>query len=211
MPTICRQNSERISVADAKRLILDALPLELGAARFFGKPGPDGEPIWDFDSVVQVPAAEAHAPYLDSGFLALCKGLGFEPHLMFSPAIGGYSANPKQDDSYMLTHAQFVKLAECYSLTVEVEPASPAPEQETATPAPVPKETPDERRTRWLAMFEAEEKQEKRGALQRLADSEGVDRANMKKDIDKAMTKRDTQRRAGGWTSQLVQDGKRPR
>ena len=84
-----------------------------------------------------------------------------------------------------------------------------AAEPQAATPAPVAKETPAERRARWLDMFEAEEKREKRGALQRLANSEGVDRSNMGKDIAKARAERDTQRRAGGWASQLVQDGKR--
>lgn len=83
------------------------------------------------------------------------------------------------------------------------------PQAETPNAAPVAVETPQERRARWLDMFEAEEKREKRGALQRLANSEGVDRSNMGKDIAKARAERDTQRRAGGWASQLVQDGKR--
>lgn len=88
------------------------------------------------------------------------------------------------------------------------------PLNEAATPAePAPvlptKETPSERRVRWLAMFEKEERREKRGALQRLADREGVDRSNMSKDIAKAREERDTQRRAGTWAAQLVQNGKR--
>ena len=88
-------------------------------------------------------------------------------------------------------------------------PATPAPAP--AEPAPVlpAKETPSERRVRWLAMFEKEERREKRGALQRLADREGVDRSNMSKDIAKAREERDTQRRAGTWAAQLVQNGKR--
>jgi hypothetical protein len=77
--------------------------------------------------------------------------------------------------------------------------------------APEVKEKPQDRRARWLVMFEEEEARAPRGALQRLADREGVDRSNMKKDIDKARAARDTERRAGGWASQLVQDGKRAR
>ena len=88
------------------------------------------------------------------------------------------------------------------------------PLNEAATPAePTPvlptKETPSERRVRWLAMFEEEEQRARRGALQRLADREGVDRSNMGKDIAKARKERDTQRRAGTWAAQLVQNGKR--
>ena len=47
------------------------------------------------------------------------------------------------------------------------------------SPAPVVVETVEQRRARYLAMFEAEEKREKRGALQRVADSEGVDRSDL--------------------------------
>lgn len=86
-----------------------------------------------------------------------------------------------------------------------------AEQPQAAAPAPVVAETPQERRARWLAMFEEEEARAPRGALQRLADREGVDRSNMSKDIDKARAARDEKRRAGGWASQLVQDGKRAR
>ena len=92
-----------------------------------------------------------------------------------------------------------------------LQPLAAEPQAETPRPAPEVKETPDERRARWLAMFEAEEKREKRGALQRVADSEGVDRSNMSKDIAKARAARNERNRAGMWTAQLVQDGKRKR
>lgn len=88
---------------------------------------------------------------------------------------------------------------------------TPAPVAPSASNAPVVAETVAQRRARWLDMLEAEEKREKRGALTRLAKSEGVDRANMSKDIGKARAARDTENRAGAWTSQLVQDGKRQR
>ena len=87
--------------------------------------------------------------------------------------------------------------------------AQPQAEAQTPSAAPEVKEAPHERRARWLDMFEAEEKREKRGALQRVADSEGVDRSNMSKDIAKARAARNERNRAGMWTAQLVQDGKR--
>lgn len=81
--------------------------------------------------------------------------------------------------------------------------AQPAPAQ--TTPAPVEAETTAQRRIRYLELFEAEERNGKRGALTRLAAREGVDRANMKKDIDKARGTRTAQTRAGAsWGSQLV-------
>lgn len=121
MPTIFRASAERLTVAEAKQLILGALPPEHGGGRIFGSAGPDGEPVWDFESLALVAAAEAHAPYLDRDFLDLCKSLGFEPHMMYSPAIAGYSGSPAHDNSYMLTHAQLVKLAESYSLEVKID------------------------------------------------------------------------------------------
>ena len=89
--------------------------------------------------------------------------------------------------------------------------AEPQAEAQAPSAAPEVKEAPHERRARWLDMFEAEKKREKRGALQRVADREGVDRSNMSKGIYKARAERGTERRAGGWASQLVQDGKRKR
>jgi hypothetical protein len=79
----------------------------------------------------------------------------------------------------------------------------------TPSPTPLVAEPVEQRRARYLAMFEAEEKREKRGALQRVADLEGVDRSNMRKDIDKARDARTKQSRDGLFVSQLVQDGKR--
>lgn len=86
---------------------------------------------------------------------------------------------------------------------------SPAPSPDEPAPVLPAKETPSERRARWLAMFEEEERREKRGALQRLADREGVDRSNMGKDIAKARAAREAQKQAGKWAAQLVQNGKR--
>lgn len=71
-------------------------------------------------------------------------------------------------------------------------------------------ETVQQRRDRYLELFEAEEKHCKRGALTRIASREGVDRSNMKKDIEKARLARDEQTRAGYfWGTQLTQGGKR--
>lgn len=87
---------------------------------------------------------------------------------------------------------------------------APTPVEQPQNEAAAPVEaTPAERRARWLSMFEEEEKHAKRGALQRLADREGVDRSNMGKAIAKARKERDAQRRVGSWDAQLVQDGKR--
>lgn len=101
---------------------------------------------------------------------------------------------------------ELVQMAETKTApTLMPEPHATAP-----SPATVVSEPVEQRRARYLTLFEMEEKREKRGALQRVADSEGVDRSNMSKDINKARDTRDAQKRAGGgWGSQLVQGGKR--
>ena len=75
--------------------------------------------------------------------------------------------------------------------------------------APVGTETAEQRRFRYLVMFEKEQGQGMRGALQRVADREGVDRSNMMKDINKARAILAEQKRAGLFASQMVQDCKR--
>lgn len=73
-------------------------------------------------------------------------------------------------------------------------------------------ETAAQRRHRYLDLVEAEGKRSgDHGALQRVADSLGVDRANMGRVVRKAREEREDTRRAGkSWgLSQLVQAGKR--
>ena len=75
-------------------------------------------------------------------------------------------------------------------------------------PASTEPETVAQRHARRLKMFEAEEKRQPYGSLQRLANAEGVDRSNLQKDLKKARKARDEQNRAGTWTGQLVRRGK---
>lgn len=82
-------------------------------------------------------------------------------------------------------------------------------EPQDAPPAPVVAESAEQRRARWLVMYEDEAKYQTRGAYSRLAKREGEDPANMRKDIVKARDARDAEKRAGVWTAQLVKDGKR--
>ena len=110
-------------------------------------------------------------------------------------AIFEYAAYlPEREAAALLGLVQTIAQTEPQAAPVEGAPAS---------------ETPEQRRARWLAMLEVEEKREKRGALQRVADREGVDRSNMRKDIEKARAIRTEQNQAGFFVSQLVQNGKR--
>lgn len=182
------------------------------------------------------PARPASKPGRKVGNLHRLAGVSFEGHLKGCGLTELFSADDDKDKKVRLqaqyVHvlsnriealknsvtpelaerlAHFEQLTRALSLgdTNPTEAPRLAADPEPAKPAPVVAETVAQRRVRWLDMYEAEEKREKRGALQRLADSENVDRSNMKKDIEKARVARDTERRAGTWTSQMVQDGKR--
>ena len=82
--------------------------------------------------------------------------------------------------------------------------------QSDATPAPMVAETTEQRRARWLDWYGKGE----RGAVQRVYQRElllnpKADRSFIGKQIDIAKSERAAVTRSGGWTSQLVQDGKR--
>lgn len=82
-------------------------------------------------------------------------------------------------------------------------------EPEPVVEAPA-SETPEQRRARWLEWYGKGE----RGAKQRVFEREKLlnpkaDRSYIGKQIEKAKTELAEKKRGGGWTSQLVQDGKR--
>lgn len=122
-------------------------------------------------------------------------------------------AKHHQDISKAVVHLTENTVTTSRAETLPSGDADGAPTQGAATPAAKAqsKETPKTRRERWLAMYEAEAKRKKHGALQRVADSEGVDRSNMGKDIAKAREARDEEKRSGSWASHLVKDGRRAR
>lgn len=102
-------------------------------------------------------------------------------------------------------------------LTDEVlaEVIDAAPVSAPALPAKAaPVESVKQRRHRLLQWLTEEELIAKRGALARVFEREKkknprVDRSNLGKDIAKARTAIAMEKKAGSWTSQLVQDGKR--
>ncbi|MDM7950084.1 hypothetical protein [Hydrogenophaga sp.] len=220
MNVICLDGRLRISLEEARLSIAAALPVE-GGVDMYGALLPDGTPDWEGPlEVVHNPHARRGEAYLEADFPALLAELEIVPRMIRRPTWKDFGPG-KPLAEYSITRVEFSKLAECYGLSVIVEApeqaspaqsaAEPAPLAPSASDAPVVAETVAQRRARWLDMFEAEEKRAKRGALTRLAKSEGVDRANMRKDINRAQTARDTEKRAGPWASQLVQGGKRPR
>ncbi len=142
MATIYRADTGRLTVAEAKQLMIDALPDDLpGYASFRGEMNSAGEVDWDIDNPTHATFREASKFRLDNQFPDLCKSLGFEPHLSIDPTANGYRLREDDDRDYMITHAQFVKLADKYSLSVEIgdapEQADPKPQAGTVEAAPM--------------------------------------------------------------------------
>lgn len=134
MTTIYRDNTDRLSVADAKRLILDAVPLEK-AVEVYAQVDDQGNINWDGNVECLInEKANIPASHLDHDFLATCNDLSIRPRMKYRPVITDYAGNVSQDGYYTITHDEFVRLAELFGLLVRVETT---PEPQDATPAPV--------------------------------------------------------------------------
>lgn len=208
MKTIYKGSTDTLTIGETKRLIIGAMPLELAAPVFatFNEQ-------WEIEdgslTVGELHETCIYAEFIDGDFLAICQQQGITPRHKYRPRFTDYSGAAEQDGNYTITHDEFVKLASLYGATVEIG-AAPAKDTE----APAPKETVEQRRARYLAMFTEEERINKRGALQRVTEREkkqnpNADRSNIGKDIEKARGTAKAQKQANGWTSQLVHDGKK--
>jgi hypothetical protein len=132
MTVIYKKDTGRITVGEAKRLIVAAMPDDGPSWMTFYATsiGPDGEPEWDIDNPTPQSHREASETALNNRFPDLCKQLGFEPRLSYDPTTKGYRPTDSYDRFYMITHAQFLLIAAEYGLTVEigVEPSGQAPQ-----------------------------------------------------------------------------------
>ena len=136
MTTIYRENAARLSVADAKRLILDAVPLEK-AYNVYAKEDDEGNIEWEGEiKVVLDEKANIQASDLDNDFLATCDALSIRPRMKYRPVLQNYSGNVLQDVIYTIAHDEFVRLAESFCLLVEMGKA-PEPQVITTNSAPL--------------------------------------------------------------------------
>lgn len=133
MTTIYRDNADRLSVSDAKRLILEALPPET-SGEVYARVDENGE--IDFEGPVElreVHGVQIYAGFIDRDFLPICEQLSIRPRMKYRPVFTDYNGDVSQDDTYTITHDEFVSLAELFGLLAL---AGKAPEQ-TAAPAPM--------------------------------------------------------------------------
>lgn len=123
MTTIYRKSADWLTVSEAKRLLIDALPTQ-DAVDFFVMP--DGS-----IKVERNQESKLGAPFVDGDFIGACEKIGIKPRMTHRPAITDYKATDYDDVIYSITHEEFVRYAELHGVSVEVE--QPA---QVARPAP---------------------------------------------------------------------------
>ena len=123
MTVIYRQNAGRVSVADAKRLIADALPPE-PAVNLYEAPDGTIEPRWVED-------AGFSKARIDATFMGACEKRQITPRHLHEPTLTDYSGPGLADVLYTITHDEFAHLAGLYEFAVNVSvppSAEPVPE-----------------------------------------------------------------------------------
>lgn len=143
MTTIYRTQTNRITIAEAKSLILGNLPAERYGA-IYAQVTPDGEIDFHgpFD-VIEETGVRATS-FIDRDFQEVCNVLNIIPVMRIRPAITGFPDTKTMDGEYNISHDEFVRLSERYGLVVEIGEAPPTQveKQETATPAPAMPQVP---------------------------------------------------------------------
>ena len=141
MTTIYRKSADWLTVSEAKRLLIDALPTQ-DAVDFFVMP--DGS-----IKVERNQESKLGATFVDGDFIDACEKVGIKPRMTHRPAITDYKATGYDDVIYSITHEEFVRYAELHGVSVEVE--QPAQVAQPAPAAQVEPEVPDpERRLKRL-------------------------------------------------------------
>ena len=118
MTTIRTANNGRLTIAEAKRLILDNSPRE-SFAQVYRRD--DGE-------LVVVPDAEPKsifAGHLDEDFASNCAQLGIVPRWKYRPGLTGYTGDPETDERFTISGDELARLAELHGVTLDAASLEP--------------------------------------------------------------------------------------
>lgn len=117
---IFRQAETRLTVAEAKNLLLENLPAEhyVEVELILNHDGQVDDV--DLDTMRERFDAQVYAQGLDADFKGICAQLAIVPRLKWRPLLSTYEPGKGQDDIYTISHAEFVRLAGLYGLEVAV-------------------------------------------------------------------------------------------
>ena len=139
MTIIYRTYANRITIAEAKRLILENLPKERHGS-VYASITPDGVIDWDGPVKVIEEVKVMAEPFIDRDFPVMLEQMKIEPMMRIRPAVKGYPESKIMEAEYTIAHDEFCRVADGYQLLVQIGEAAPLPhagEHEGATPAPV--------------------------------------------------------------------------
>ena len=117
MTTIRATEPSRLTIAAAKRLVLENSPREMFVQIYQHKDG--GELV----AVPDTKPSSIFAAHLDEDFASNCESLGIVPRFKYRPGLTGYTGDPTTDDSYTISRDELARLADLHGLTLEVGPA----------------------------------------------------------------------------------------
>lgn len=128
---IYKADAGPVTVAEAQRLVLGALPPEWSGTVVM--PVDDnGEVVENsWMDVVIAKGVHIYAAHMWQDFIEACKHLGIEPRMKYRPTVTGYTGADAEDEYYTITHAEFVQFAQFYGVAViqgsALEPTAPMP------------------------------------------------------------------------------------
>ena len=120
MTTIRAADTGRLTIAEAKRLILENSPRE-SFARIYERA--DGEIV----IVPDVEPSSIFAGHLHEDFAANCERLGIVPRFKYRPGVTGYTGDSATDALYTIEREELAQLAKLHGLTLDCASAEPAP------------------------------------------------------------------------------------
>jgi hypothetical protein len=117
METIRLDGRMRVSLAEARALIVEALPVE-GGAQVYATFLSDGTPDWEGPLTVRAtPNARRGEAFIEGDLPAILKDLAIEPRLIMRPAWKDFGPDKPLAD-YSISRDEFIKLAECFGIAV---------------------------------------------------------------------------------------------
>ena len=122
MKNIYKKDEDRITISEVKRLIKTASSEENFVDIYVGLDA-DGIEIPDCIEAVQQLAGRYDVS-LESDFLGICKQLKIQPRSFWRPSLTDFTASHYQDETYAITHDEFVHLVNFYGskVIIGVEP-----------------------------------------------------------------------------------------
>ena len=133
MKTIYLPDTGRVPVADAKRLIREAVPREK-FVEVYAQADEHGNIVQGGEVKAVEVESSGCGPWLDADFPDLCKRLEIAPRNKWRPVFQDYNGSETHDLIYTITHDELAKLAGLFDVAVMVGEPHAATDGSQAAP-----------------------------------------------------------------------------